>query len=638
MCGLAGYIDFNQQTSKDILSVMTSTLSHRGPDDQGLEVVSMREYSAGFGHQRLSIIDLSSNGHQPMTTGQGDYIIVLNGEIYNYQEIREELIQKGHTFSSTSDTEVALKALIEWGMKAVEKFTGMFAIVFANIKQNKIYLLRDRAGVKPLYYYFHDGLFLFGSELKPLMAHPKYRREIDLTSLGTYFTDGYITSPNTIFRNTYKVSPGEIVSLNLSTKEINKKTYWSVIDAYNAEKLDISLEEAAEELEVILKKAFNYRMIADVPVGVFLSGGYDSSTLTAILQSQLQNPVRTFTIGFHDKKFNEARYAKEVAEYLGTNHTEVYCSPDDALSFIPRHPEIYDEPFGDSSALPTTLLSQITRQEVKVSLSSDGGDELFGGYVKYSRALNFHRNTAFLPHTIKQMTAGLLQTMAPLAIPLMPGAYNFRTRYHKITEMLKASSISDVMRIGNRFFSAHELQDLLKNTQKVSDAGFSEHNLLNEKNDLFARMQAIDYKTYLADDILCKVDRASMSVGLEGRDPYLDHRIIEYASRLPTAFKRDNGHDKIILKHITHKYLPVTMMNRPKMGFEVPLGNWFRGKLKDLVIDTLSPETLDPEIFNVKGIVKFRDDFLRGKNENPQKLWLILAFQLWYDQWMSGKN
>ena len=636
MCGLTGFFDFNHKSDIGDLRRMTETLVHRGPDDHGTDVVRHDQFVGGFGHRRLSIIDLSERGRQPMQYEDGRFIILLNGEIYNYKEIGKELLSAGHTLQTDSDTEVAMKALAHWGPEAVQKFIGMFAIVFTDMEKQKTWLIRDRAGVKPLYYYYKDGLFLFGSELKALMAHPNFVKEIFTPSLSMYFTDGYISAPSTIFKDTLKVKPGEVLSLDLTNRRIETKEYWSVLDAYNQPKMGLSFDEATEALEELLARAFSYRMVSDVPVGVFLSGGFDSSTLTALVQSQIESNVRTYTIGFENKRFNEAGYAKEVANILGTVHTEMFCTEKEALEIIPDHPFIYDEPFGDSSAIPTTLLSRLTGRHVKVALSSDGGDELFGGYLKYSRALKFSKVHQFLPGFIRQLTVGGLKIMGPVLLPFLRRAYNMESRYYKTTEILSRDAISDIMRSGNQFFSFKEYEKLVKDPRALPDSTFNDWQKLNPGNDLLSQMQAIDYATYLPDDILRKVDRATMSVGLEGRDPYLDHNIVEFAAQLPSSFKRDNGADKKILRAVTYKYLPKELMDRPKMGFEVPLADWFRGPLSGFVRDVLSYENIPNELLNSKEIVNRTDHFLKGGKDNPQKIWLLLAFQMWYSKWMKS--
>lgn len=379
MCGIAGFVDFNARNSKEHLISMTDALMHRGPDASGYYFEQKPQFSIGLGHRRLSIIDLSPAGNQPMQFSNGRYWIIFNGEIYNFAEIKEKLVRLGHHFDTQSDTEVILHAYQEWGMEALEHFIGMFAFVLYDTHLETLICCRDRAGVKPFFYFWKDGVFLFGSELKAFIPNPFFKKEIEINAVGSFMQFGYIPAPHCIFKNCFKLLPAHYLQLNLKTREIETTKYWNVYDFYNRKKLKISVGDAVTETEKVLEKAFNYRMVADVPVGVFLSGGYDSTCLVALLQKNHSKKLKTYTIGFEDEKLNEAKYAREIANLFNTDHHEYYCTEKDALNVIPDLPYFFDEPFADNSAIPTILVSKMARQSVTVALSADAGDEIFGG-------------------------------------------------------------------------------------------------------------------------------------------------------------------------------------------------------------------------------------------------------------------
>ena len=518
MCGIAGFCDFSKKSSNNILKNMTDVLHHRGPDDSGY-FWDENDYSQiALGHRRLSILDLSAHGHQPMSFEHLD--IVFNGEVYNFKEIKKELLELGYAFHSDSDTEVILKSYHQWGIKAVDRFNGMFAITIYDKKANKLIFVRDRAGVKPFYYYKKDSLILFSSELKSFHKHPNFQKEINKSSLSLYLQFGYIPEPHSIFKNTHKLKAGHYIEIDLKSQNFEEIKYWDVVDFYNKPKLDISQNEAIERTEELLKSSFEYRMVSDVPVGVFLSGGYDSSVVTAILQSGRSEKLNTFTIGFKEKGFDEAPYAKEVAKYLGTNHTEYYCTQKDALEIIPKLCELYDEPFGDSSAIPTTLVSQLARKYVTVSLSADGGDEIFAGYSKYTTTMQYFNKFNSIPNSIKSLISLGMDRINPKYIPILNKTYNFATRYEKINAILKAKNSVEAMKYTSEYFTKKERDKLLK--LGFDDLVTNFDIKVADTNDEINQMLAIDYKTYMVDDILTKVDRATMSVSLEGREPLLD--------------------------------------------------------------------------------------------------------------------
>ncbi|TCW60162.1 asparagine synthase (glutamine-hydrolyzing) [Treponema sp. J25] len=632
MCGITGFCDFTKKTDKQTLVAMTDVLSHRGPDDSGYSYYQTDIATIGLGHRRLSIIDLSSLGHQPMA--YFDYEIVFNGEIYNYKEIKKELEFYGYTFNSHSDTEVILASFHKWGVECVHRFIGMFAFALYDKKQQVLYLFRDRIGVKPLYYYFKNDLFLFASELKSFHTHPNFKKEINKDALALFFQFGYILQPFTIFQNCWKLEAGFYAILDLKNKSFRKEPYWSVIDCYNQPKLNISFNDAIKETERILRSAFEYRMVADVPVGMFLSGGYDSTVVTTLLQKDRTERIKTFTIGFYEEKYNEAHHAKRVAEYLGTDHTEYYCTQKEAQDILPLIPDIWDEPFGDSSAIPTTLVSKLARQKVTVTLSADGGDEIFGGYDKYVQATKYFNVFNKLP--FKRIIAETMNVIKPSWLYPLNKTYNFENRYNKIKSMIRTDSVYDTMIIISRYFNIQEVQKLLNYSYCNQTTGYDEVYKLNSYNDEIDKMMCIDFFTYQLDDILVKVDRATMSVSLEGREPLLDHRIIEFISRLPSEYKIKNGNKKYLLKELVHQYLPKEIMDRPKMGFSIPMIEWFDDELKKYVDEYLTEEKLKKVAFlNTEEIQELKKTWLKNNRIGISKIWLLLVFMMWWEKWME---
>ncbi len=627
MCGIAGFIDFKKRSDKETLLKMSDTVRHRGPDDSGYEMLTSPFANIGFGFRRLSIIDLSPAGHQPMHFEEAGLTVIFNGEIYNYRELKKELEGFGYSFHSGSDTEVILKSYAKWGAACVEKFIGMFAIAIFDKNNDRVVFFRDRAGVKPFFWYWKDDLILFGSELKIFSKHPEFRKDINYNALSLYFQRGYISAPYSIFENTRKLLPGHFLQIDLKTKDVDEKKYWDVVDCYNQPKLNISYEDAKSETEKLLLSAFQYRMIADVPVGVFLSGGYDSTAVTALLQKHSSKKIKTFTIGFEDPKFNEAEHAAQVARHLGTEHYEHICTYKDALDIVPEWADIYDEPFGDISGIPTTLVSKIAREQVTVALSADGGDEIFAGYPKYFNAMARIGQIEKLPHFLQHLLAKVIPASADHDISIQNKRSKFKDYLCAGSEVKKFDIISQAM----TFF---ETQQLFNNEIQYLNTPFDEGNSLNNANDMLSKFQATEYKTYMVDDILQKVDRATMHVSLEGREPFLDHRIIEFASRLPTNFKYRNGIGKFILKDIVHEYVPRTIMERPKMGFGVPLESWLRKELKGLLLDVVNEDTLKQQnIFDTAQVLKIRDSYLQGKITEFQRLSYLFLFQLWFRSW-----
>jgi asparagine synthase (glutamine-hydrolysing) len=633
MCGLAGFIDFKKQSNVAILKKQTDTLYHRGPDGEGQEIYETEKAQIGLGHRRLSIIDLTEGGSQPMHFN--NYKIIFNGEIYNFNEIKEELIKFGHSFSSHSDTEMILHAFQQWGVKCVEKFIGMFAFVIYDETKQEVFCIRDRAGVKPFFYYWHEGVFLFASELKGIVAHPSFKKEIDLNAAASFMQYGYVPTPHCIWQHTQKLKAGHYLHFSIVKSNFTITQYWNVYDAYNKPKLTINFEDAKVETEKLLKSACDYRMVADVPVGVFLSGGYDSTTVAALLQKDRTDKIKTFTIGVPDAGLNEAPYAKDIAKHLGTDHTEFYCTEKEALEMIADLPFNFDEPFADSSAIPTTLVSRIARKDVTVALSADAGDEVFAGYNRYDYILKHGKKLNASPVIIRKALAGVMNVVPADKIPVLKNKYNFHSRYEKTKNLLLDPSMQNIMLSLSQHYNNEQTQSLFLHKVSPLTTAFESKELLPKYYDDLSFMLAIDYQNYMLDDILQKVDRAAMTVSLEGREPFLDHRIIEWAAQLPNDFKYNNGNKKYILKEINKKYIPESLMDRPKMGFGIPIAKWLAEDLKDMVQDFCGATKIqNQKIFNPAEIEKLLKDFYSGKKELANKVWYLLMFQMWMDKWV----
>jgi asparagine synthase (glutamine-hydrolysing) len=634
MCGIVGFVDFKKETSEQHLGLMANVLTHRGPDDMGTFLDLNDGFTLGLGHKRLSILDLSPLGHQPMQWQ--DLLIVYNGEVYNFKEIRVELQSIGYTFESNSDTEVILKGFHAWGMKIISRLNGMFAIAFYDKKNKKLTLIRDRAGVKPIYWYNKDGLFMFASELKSFFQHPKFEKDIDFSGLSLFLQYGYINQPNSIFKHTQKLAAGHYLELDLKTGGLVIHQYWDVLDQYIQEKSQENEHEILNSLDNLLESACNYRMVSDVPVGVFLSGGYDSSLVAAMVQKRSMKKVKTFTIGFEDSKFDEAPFAKKVAEHLGTDHQEYHCTQKDALEVLDKLVYNWDEPFADSSAIPTLLVSKMARESVTVSLSADGGDELFGGYEKYSSALTYEKLNSFLP------VRGIIDCgLAPLRNFMVDQRILSESKLYIFDNLLsnsKSQFAVDYLQNYQKFFLDSELKHL--STQLTSQ---DLHQRLNPKfaliHDPLDQMMALDYLTYQAEVILTKVDRATMAYSLEGREPLLDYRLLEFVSKLPVDLKVKNGIKKYLLKEVVHRYLPKSLMDRPKMGFSIPLVTWLSNDLKDQVGYYLGDAfILKQGIFNLKAVQLLVLRFQNRLDINyANKIWNVLIFQMWYSKWILNQ-
>lgn len=630
MCRISGFWDFNSHNKynlESVISRMKETLKHGGPDDSG--VFCAPEIGLALGHRRLSILDLSFLGHQPMLSDNRKIIIVFNGEIYNFREIQKELQGFGFAFNSMSDTEVVIKAYQKWGIECLEKFRGMFAFALFDKEKEVLFLARDRLGVKPLYYYFKNNLLIFASELRAILEHPCFKKELNLIGLASFFKFGYIPYPFSIWQNIYKLEPGSFLSIGKKT-DLKKEQYWSLENCYlSKEGLgDVSPDGLQSQLEEILFESFKLRMVSDVPVGVFLSGGIDSSIVASILQKNSSQALHTFTIGFEDKEFNEAGFAKKIAQYLGTNHTEMFCSEKDALEIVPLLPEIYDEPFGDSSAVPTFLISKLARKEVKVVLSGDGGDEFFGGYDKYWKLANhfIFKTNLRLPQKAGNLTlAGLKREgFYKLAkkIHILQSKDNFE-KFGNVASCVLDNQISDLLPGLNK-------NEFLENVYK--NMGFKKEFL---SLDIVSLWMFFDAKFYLAEDILTKVDRASMHNALESREPLLDHKIIEFMGKLPSSFKVNKTGGKLLLKKVLEKYLPKDLWSRPKQGFSVPMKKWLSQDLKPLVEDYLSVQEMKKYgVLNPNYVSDFKIYFYNNQSVNPYKLWYLLVFQMWAEKWL----
>jgi asparagine synthase (glutamine-hydrolysing) len=653
MCGIAGFWDHSGSLNREQMTRrvgrMTNSLVHRGPDAGGLWLDA--EAGVALGHRRLAILDLSPGGSQPMRSRCGRYVISFNGEIYNYRTLREDLASVGHSFRGTSDTEVMLAAIAEWGIdRALERFNGMFAFALWDAVARQLHLARDRAGEKPLYYGRMKRTVVFGSELKALRAHPGFDAEIDRDALALYVRHGYIPAPHTIYSGIHKLPAGAVLTLSPRDPDAlpEPRFYWRLRDAAEsglANMLSGSPEDAAAELDALLRDAIGLRMEADVPLGAFLSGGVDSSTIVAIMQAQSARRVRTFTVGFSTDSYNEAHQAGEVAKHLGTEHTELYVTPADAMAVIPRLGAIYDEPFADSSQIPTVLVSELARRHVTVSLSGDGGDELFGGYTRYVWAERIWRKMRAVPGPLRKVAS---RTLTGLSVQqwesafrrlkhVLPAQWRQRNpgeKLHKLAETLGAGS-AEAMYLA--------LVSQWKDPDSVVIGAREPGTPLSDPGghfgcaDFVPLMMYADTAAYLPDDLLVKIDRASMSVGLEARAPLLDHRLIEFAWRMPQSLKIRDGRGKWLLRRVLDKYVPKNLTERPKMGFDVPIDGWLRGPLRGWAEELIGEGRLRSEgFFEPQPIKQKWTEHVTGARNWQDSVWNILMFQAWLDETRSS--
>lgn len=623
MCGICGYLNYKQKIEPYVIEEMVKAQRHRGPDDAGSFILSEGDCQVALGHVRLSILDLSMQGHQPMSFL--NLTIVFNGEIYNYKEIRAELIKKGHSFLSNCDTEVILHSFKEWGAACIDKFIGMFAFAIYDKDQKKLYLFRDRAGVKPLFYYHTEDVFLFASELKSFCKFPHFDKIINHDVLYAYMTLGYIPGKQCIFEKAHKLESGSYLVYNLIDKSIQTHKYWDIEDYYRRPKFSLSYEEAQEHLIELFKSAFGYRLVSDVPVGLFLSGGYDSTLVASIITKELGHNLSTFTIGFTEG-VNEAPDAEQIANHLGTNHTSYNCTPQDALAIIPELPNYYDEPFSDSSAIPTILVSRLSKEKVSVVLSADGGDEEFAGYNSYSLLEKQFKQLSEIPAPLGRMIPSSKSL-------LHVGNYKFQKKidsakefYHQKEQDYRSLYIS-------RLAIPYKLID-------VFDEDIRRESFVRTFDDIVVKHDSLeyallaDYKIYMKDDILVKVDRATMSVSIEGREPLIDHRITEMAAQLPLEYKYKNGIKKRILRDIVHRYVPQQIMDKPKRGFSMPIDKWLRTSLNEYLMDSLSEKNLMRSNLSFHKVNVLLNKYLHGNLEYDTIIWKILQYQAWYNRWI----
>lgn len=635
MCGIVGIWDqsnsYDQEELSRDLKTSVGTLKHRGPDDNG---TWGNGRGLGLGHTRLSILDLSSRGHQPMISADGRFVIVYNGEIYNFIEIRDKLSNLGHTFRGRGDTEVILASFQEWGDAAVHQFIGMFAIALWDNQEENLKLFRDRLGVKPLYYAWDGKCFWFGSELKAIRPFQNWQLDLDTQSVGEFLQYGYIAAPRTIYKQVRKLPPGHQL-LIANGREPAIDCYWNITDvidspfAGNDERLELELED-------LLANAFSYRMVSDVPVGIFLSGGVDSSLVAAVLAKHHPQTIHTFTIGFGESSHDESLWARKVAAHLGTEHTEYILGGTEALQIAKQWGTLFDEPFGDSSGIPMLLVSQLASQEVKVVLSADGGDELFSGYAVYESFLRGYKRLETIPKALTRPLSAALQALPIARLRALMSSVGFsESTSGKLSYKLKR------YRKMLRNPSAGALYDLYLTTWLPEDIAnllgtYSPPRRLADSypGDLSQQMSLCDVEHYLPDDILAKVDRTTMLTSIEGREPLLDHRLAEFAFRLPLHLKRGELGSKHILKKILYKHVPRELVDRPKQGFAIPIEKWLRGDLRELVNDYLSPDRIrQAGIFDPTVIEQTTGRFLSGDDRLTTPLWFVLAFEMWREEW-----
>ena len=652
MCGIVGFLGTtggDKAALTALIQKMSACLAHRGPDDSGVWVDE--RVGLGLGHRRLSILDLSPMGHQPMASPGDRYQMTFNGEIYNYLDIRDELEATGPIqWRGHSDTEVILAAMTRWGVgPTLERLTGMFALAVWEQVERTLHIARDRLGEKPLYYGWLDGSLVFASELKALRVHPRWKGQIDRNALVLFLRHGYVPAPYSIYAGVRKLWPGTFLSIRPdgSSKE---SQYWSarnVAEQGVAEPFAGSDSEAIEALDRLLSRAVSRQMVADVPLGAFLSGGVDSSTVVALMQAHSARPVQTFTIGFREPGHNEAEHAKAVARHLGTDHTEVYVTAAEAMNVIPRLPQLYDEPFADPSQIPTFLVAQLARSKVTVSLSGDGGDELFAGYNRHFIGRGLWNRVGWLPRSARGVLASAITTIPPgqwnrllaTLTAFAPGHLRYPNpgeRLHKLALVLGARD-SDEVYLGLTSHWNRPAAVVLSGGEPDMAAANGHRGAT--LSDFTQRMMFLDLVGYLPDDILVKVDRAAMGVSLETRVPMLDHQVVEFAWRLPLSMKIRGGQGKWLLRQLLYKYVPQELIDRPKSGFDVPVGEWLRGPLRDWAESLLDESRLRREGFFDASQVRARwNEHLSARRDWQQALWNVLMFQAWLEQENEGRQ
>lgn len=649
MCGIAGYWHRDNSNPSIALS-MAEAIVTRGPDDFG--VWSERESGIALAHRRLSILDLSPAGHQPMVSGCGRYVLVFNGEIYNHLSLRSlfEADHNGFRWRGHSDTETLIECFAAWGVeKTIGMAVGMFSFALWDTKDKLLTFARDRLGEKPLYWGWSDDLLIFASELKAIKVHPSFKAEIDRDSLTLFLRHGYVPAPYSIYRGIHKLMPGHFVELNLNgeisvSQNAKSKAYWSVNEVVKeglASPFGGSANVAVDALESQLKASVSDQMLSDVPLGAFLSGGIDSSTIVALMQSQTNKPVKTFTIGFDETGYNEAVHAKAVARHIGTDHTELYVQPNDALSVIPKLPQMYCEPFADSSQIPTFLVSQLAKQHVTVALSGDGGDELFGGYNRYLAVQKVWQPLQKMPEFVRYLASFGLNSLSPASWdklfeqlkPVLPKRLQLAMPGEKARKLGEVLKLNDGAAFYRQLTSHWVEPESLVINGKEPLTQITNNNSWAQTDSLEHFMMALDAKTYMSDDILTKVDRAAMACSLETRVPMLDHRVVELAWKMPLDFKIREGQGKWLLRQVLYRYVPEELIERPKMGFGIPLDSWLRGPLKEWAEALLDEQRLRNEGYlNPAPIRQLWNEHLSGKKNWQYHLWNVLMFQAWLEK------
>ena len=648
MCGFAGILTSRAMAADDLSAAverMSAPLVHRGPDDSGMWCDERAGVALGF--RRLAILDLSPRGRQPMSSASGRFTIVFNGELYNFQELRHQLEPRGHVFRGGSDTEVVLAAFEEWGIdSAVRRFTGMFAIAVWDAARRELSLLRDRLGKKPLYIYHEPGLVTFGSELKALVAGPSFDRTIDRAALSAYLRYLYVPAPKSIFARVIKLLPAHILTCSDASQPLPApRPYWSLRSAAIeglSNPLRGSDRECLDQLDALVSEAVQCRMYSDVPLGALLSGGVDSSLVVATMQAASSRPVKTYTIGFSEQEFNEAKHAASVAAHIGTDHTELLLTGEDAHKLVPGLADVFDEPLADPSQLPTLLVSQLARQHVTVALCGDGGDEFFAGYNRYVYGTRMLPRVDRVPRLVRQsVAAGIGRVPAAawdrvhaVGAAVLPGAatQRFGERVQKIGVLMGAESVGDMYR---SLLSAWQRPEEL--TGALPEATDVNHDILTGRTPrhLLDRMMLADQSAYLPDDLLAKMDRASMAASLEVRAPLLDHRIAEFSWRLPTSMKVRDGIGKWILRELLYRRVPRTLIDRPKMGFSVPIDRWLSGPLRRWADDLLAPDAMQTSGLEAAPVTRAWSDLKEGRRCNGASLWAVLMFQAWRQRWQA---
>lgn len=616
MCGIVGFVDYNKNLTTKTLDDLIVSILHRGPDDTGKCFEVNDDYNLGIGHTRLSIIDPSKKGNQPMY--HNNMIISYNGEVYNFKSIRNELINEGYIFETNTDTEVVLKSFDFWGLKFVEKFNGIFAISIFDKKTQKIYLLRDRLGVKPLYWHFDNNFFLFSSELKVFKKINNIKKKISNTGLKCFLKYGYIPEPYSILENVFKLEAGSIGEFSLIDKKMNIKKYWNInfnLDDVNKVKNE---KKILNNLDDLITESVKLRMTSDFPVGIFLSGGVDSSLITSYMSELSNEPINSFTIGFKNKLFDESNHATSISKLLKTNHHEFILDESSIYDILINYHDLYDEPFGDISILPMAFLSKKTKKTVKVVLSADGGDELFFGYDKYRKILNRKKKSDLIPKFIKNL--------------FKKNQNLFGIGENKNFDYIKNQRLIDWLKSESEMTNSVEITKLLKSDTQIK----TNFDMIFKNNDSFNEMLFLDLKTFLLDDILWKVDRSSMLSGLEARDPLLDFKLVEYSLKIPENIKFKNTSLKYLLKQLAYKKLPKQLIDRPKKGFDLSVVELTLKLLKNLGNILLNREIIDNQnLFNFDKITSLREEINNKKYHNIGQMWLILIFQIWYFRFMN---